>query len=187
MTREENYIEHALHIGQELTGLSLQQLGFEPRMEDLSDDELTRLSADDLEWLDTITPEQRDKSLFQAKLLAGVLWEASAVLIDQLFEDLNGLKSLDQVDRHDIANTFVLSGLPPRHADKYDVRFAQQFLVIAADMTASLIRGWATPGWKPPAATPSPQQPTVNPRSTPSPPTTKHCPFQAYPVPPPKR
>lgn len=145
MTREENYIEHALHIGQELTGLSLQQLGFEPRMEDLNDEELSRLSADDLEWLDTITPERRDKSLFQAKLLAGVLWEASAVLIDQLFEDLNGLKTLDQVDRHDIANTFVLSGLPPRHADTYDVRFAQQFLVIAADMTGSLIRGWTSP------------------------------------------
>ena len=32
MTGEENYIEHALHVGEELTGLSLEQLGFEPRL-----------------------------------------------------------------------------------------------------------------------------------------------------------
>ncbi|WP_051423486.1 hypothetical protein [Arthrobacter sp. MA-N2] len=142
MTGEENYVEHALQVGAGLRGLTLEQLGFEPRLEDLTEDQRCRLDADDLEWAGSITPERRDRSLFQAKLLAGALWEASAVLIDQLFEDLNGLRDLARVDRHDIANTFVLSGLPPRHADKYDVRFAQQFLVIAADMTAALTRGW---------------------------------------------
>lgn len=90
-------------------------------------------------------PERRDRSLFQAKLPAGALWEASAVLIDQLFEDLDVLRDLDRVARQDIANTFVLSGLPPRHANKYDVRFARQFLVIAVDMTGALSRGWARP------------------------------------------
>ncbi|MDJ0358463.1 hypothetical protein, partial [Paenarthrobacter sp. PH39-S1] len=35
MTRDENYVEHALHVGEGLTGLSLEQLGFEPRLEDL--------------------------------------------------------------------------------------------------------------------------------------------------------
>jgi hypothetical protein len=30
MTREDNYIKHALHVGEGLTGLSLEQLGFEP-------------------------------------------------------------------------------------------------------------------------------------------------------------
>lgn len=145
MTEEENYIEHALHVGEDLSGLSLEQLGFEPRLEDLTEDERNHLDADDLEWINSITPEQRDRSLFQAKLLAGVLWEASAVLIDQLFEDLNGLLKLDRIDRQDIANTFVLSGLPPRQADKYDIRFTQQFLVIAADMTGALSRGWTRP------------------------------------------
>lgn len=100
-------------------GLTLEQLGFEPRLEDLTQDQQSRLDADDLEWAGSITPARRDRSLFQAKLLAGALWEASAVLIDQIFEDLDGLRDLDRVDRHDIANTFVLSGLPPRHADKY--------------------------------------------------------------------
>jgi hypothetical protein len=145
MTGEENYVEHALHVGAGPRGLTLEQLGFEPRLEDLTEDQRSRLDADDLEWAASVTPERRDRSLFQAKLLAGALWEASAVLIDQLFEDLDGLRDLDRVDRQDIANTFVLSGLPPRHADKYDVRFAQQFLLIAADMTGALTRGWTRP------------------------------------------
>lgn len=145
MTGEENYVEHALQVGAGLRGLTLEQLGFEPRLEDLTEDQRSRLDADDLEWAASITPERRDRSLFQAKLLAGALWEASAVLIDQLLEDLDGLRDLDRVDRQDIANTFVLSGLPPRHADKYDLRFAQQFLVIAADMTGALTSGWTRP------------------------------------------
>ena len=35
MTGEENYVEHALEVGEALTGLTLEQLGFEPRLEDL--------------------------------------------------------------------------------------------------------------------------------------------------------
>ncbi|MET3812396.1 hypothetical protein [Arthrobacter sp. UYEF3] len=95
--------------------------------------------------MDSITPERRDRSLLQAKLLAGAMGEASLVLIDQLFEDLSGLRIRERLDRRDIANTFVLSGLPPRHAERYDARFAQQFLDIAADMTVALIRGWTRP------------------------------------------
>jgi hypothetical protein len=77
-----------LHIGEELNGLSLEQLGYKPRPEDLSDDDRNALETGDLEWTESVNPEHRDKSLLQAKLLAGALWEASAVLIDQLFEDL---------------------------------------------------------------------------------------------------
>jgi hypothetical protein len=51
MTGEENYIEHALHVGEELTGLTLEQLGFEPRLEDLTEAQRNRLDADDLEWI----------------------------------------------------------------------------------------------------------------------------------------
>jgi hypothetical protein len=66
-------------------------------------------------------------SLLQAKLLAGALWEASVVLIDQLFEDLAGLRRLQSIDREDIANTFVVSGLPPMHAHKYGVALFRDF------------------------------------------------------------
>jgi hypothetical protein len=145
MTRGENYVEYVLHVGEGLTGLSLEDLGYERRLEDLSSDERKLLEADDLEWLESITLERRDQSLFQAKLLAGALWEASAVLVDQLFEDVAELRGLGQVTRQDITGSLVLSGLPPKHADKYDVRFAQQFLVIAADLAGALIRGWTHP------------------------------------------
>jgi hypothetical protein len=141
----ENYVEYLIHVGEELTGLSLEELGYEPRPEDLSADEKTDLETWELEWMESVTPERRDQSLFQAKLLAGALWEASAVLIDQLFEDIAELRSLDHITRQDISGSLVLSGLPPRHAEKYDVRFAQRFLVIATDMTGELVRGWTHP------------------------------------------
>jgi hypothetical protein len=145
MTSEEDYVEHALRIGEELTGLSLEQLGFEPRLEDLKAEQRSLLGPDDIEWMKSITPERRERSLVQAKLLAGALWEASVILIDQLFEDLAGLRKLHNVEREDIASTFVLSWLPPRQAHKYDVGFVQRFLVVAADMTAALVRGWSRP------------------------------------------
>lgn len=145
MTSEKEYADHALRVGEGLTGLSLKQLGFEPRLEDLTADQRRLLGDGDVEWMESITPEQRDRSLFQAKLLAGALWEASGILIDQLFEDLFSLRKLRTVDREDIANTFVLSWLPPRQAQKYDVRFVQSFLVVAADMTGALVRGWSRP------------------------------------------
>lgn len=63
--------------------------------------------------MESVSQEQRDKSLFQAKLLAGALWEASAVLIDQLFEDIAGLRSLAQITRQDIAGSFVLVATVP--------------------------------------------------------------------------
>lgn len=145
MTGEESYVEHILQAGEGLAGLTLEQLGFEPRLEDLTTEQRTFLGPDDLEWMDSITPERRDRSLLEAKLLAGALWEASVVLIDQLFEDVAALRQLHSIDRDDIANTFVLSWLPPRQAQKYDVGFAQRFLVVAADMTGALARGWSRP------------------------------------------
>jgi hypothetical protein len=55
------------------------------------------------------------------------------------------LRKLQSIGLDDIANTFVLSWLPPRQARKYDVGFAQRFVVIAADMTGALARGWSRP------------------------------------------
>jgi hypothetical protein len=145
MSHNDNYVPRALEVGERLTGLSLEQLGFEPRLEDLTAEQRSLLCPGDIEWMDSITPEVRDRSLFQARLLAGALWEASVVLIDQLFEDLAGLRKLHSIDREDIASTSVLSWLPPRLAHKYDVGFVQRFLVVAADMTGALVRGWGRP------------------------------------------
>ncbi|WP_041652426.1 hypothetical protein [Pseudarthrobacter phenanthrenivorans] len=145
MSQEENYMEHLLQVGEGLAGLSLEQLGFEPRLEDLTAEQRSMLGPDDVEWMESITQERRDRSLFQAKLLTGALWEASIILIDQLFEDLAGLRKLQSIDREDIANTFVLSWLPPGQAHKYDIGFVQRFVVIAVDMTGAMARGWSRP------------------------------------------
>lgn len=145
MSEEEHYVEHLLQVGEGLAGVSLEQLGFEPRLEDLTAEQRSMLGPDDLEWMDSITPERRDRSRFQAKLLAGALWEASVILIDQLFEDLAGLRKLHSIDREDIANTFVLSWLPRRQAHRYDIGFVQRFVVIAADLTGALARSWSRP------------------------------------------
>src|ERR671927_943110 len=85
----ENYVEYLIQAGDGLTGLTLEQLGYKPRLEeDLTPRERHELETGDAEWMASVGPEQRDRSLFQAKPLAGALWQASAVLIDQLFEDI---------------------------------------------------------------------------------------------------
>lgn len=63
--------------------------------------------------MESVTPEQRDKSLVQAKLLAGALWEASAVLIDQLFEDIAELRGLDHITRRTLPAAWCCPGCRP--------------------------------------------------------------------------
>ncbi|WP_395405426.1 hypothetical protein ACHMXB_21540 (plasmid) [Arthrobacter sp. UC242_113] len=67
----EDYVEYLIQSGRELNDLSLEQLGYRPRPEDLGTDDRHALEAEDRQWMESVTPEQRDKSLFQAKLLAG--------------------------------------------------------------------------------------------------------------------
>ena len=93
-----------------------------------------------------VPPEDRQKAVSQTRLLAGLLWNSSSILIDQLFRDLGTLSDLDAVTPADIAGTSVLSSLPPQFAASYDAKFTQKFIVVAADVTASLARGWTAPG-----------------------------------------
>ena len=82
----------------------------------------------------------------ETRLLAGLLWNSSSILIDQLFRDLGTLGELDDITPSDIAGTSVLSSLPPQFAASYDAKFTQKFIVVASDVTASLARGWTAPG-----------------------------------------
>ena len=70
----EDCVEYAVRAGAEMTGISLEQLGYSPRPEDLSAAERNGLETWDLDWVETVTPEPRDKSPFQARLLACALW-----------------------------------------------------------------------------------------------------------------
>jgi len=128
-----------------LNGLSLEDLGCIPDPRDLSDEDRASLDADDLEWMRDVPAEDRARRLSRATLLAGAIWHASVILIDQLFQDIHILHGKDRITREDIAGTWVLSGLPPQYAEKYNGLFAQRFLVVAADMTAKLAAGWTSP------------------------------------------
>jgi len=105
--------------------------------------ELDELGADSFEGTD---PDARGLALRQATLLAGCLWHASVILVDQLIEDIGtlGLANARGEDP-DIASTFVLSGMPRRFESKYTPLFAQKLLVAAVDLTSRLTRGWEAP------------------------------------------
>ena len=129
-----------------LQGLSLEGLGYVPDPRDLSEEDLAGLDSETTEWMAGIPADDRRRSLSRARLLAGALWHASVILIDQLFQDIHALHEKELITREDIDETWILSGLPPQYAEKYNGLFAQRFLVVAADMTMKLVSGWTAPG-----------------------------------------
>lgn len=100
---------------------------------------------DDLEEMAAVPAEERAESLRRAKLLAGLLWHSSVILVDQLYSDLETVSESDE-PAEDIGGTWVLSSLPPRFSSGYDVSFVRRFIVIASDLTGNLVRGWDSPG-----------------------------------------
>ncbi|WP_426976617.1 hypothetical protein ACQCSU_18065 [Pseudarthrobacter sp. O4] len=143
---EDDITEELLADAEKLTGLSLELLGLDPHPDDMTAEQRLQFDPEDLEEMAAVTPEDREKLVRQTRLLAGLLWNSSSILIDQLFRDLGTLSQLEAVTPTDIAGTSVLSSLPPQFAASYDAKFAQKFIVVAADVTASLVRGWTAPG-----------------------------------------
>ncbi|MGY3317924.1 hypothetical protein [Arthrobacter sp. TE12232] len=143
---DDDITEELLADAEKLTGLSLELLGLDPHPDDMTAEQRLQFDPEDLEEMAAVPPEDRQKSVRQTRLLAGLLWNSSSILIDQLFRDLGTLGTLDVVTPADIAGTSVLSSLPPQFADSYDAKFTQKFIVVAADVTASLVRGWTAPG-----------------------------------------
>ncbi|MEC5180860.1 hypothetical protein [Arthrobacter sp. CG_A4] len=128
-----------------LQGLSFEDLGYFPDPRDLSDEDLGNVDSETMEWMTGIPAEDRRRSLSRARLLAGAIWHASVMLIDQIFQDIHTLHEKESITRADIDETWILSGLPPQYAEKYNGLFAQRFLVVAADMTVKLAAGWTSP------------------------------------------
>ena len=143
---DDDITEELLADADKLTGLGLELLGLDPHPDDMTAEQRLQFDPEDLEEMAAVPPDERQKALRQTRLLAGLLWNSSSILIDQLFRDLGTLSGLDVVTPTDIAGTSVLSCLPPRFASDYDVKFTQKFIVVAADVTASLVRGWTAPG-----------------------------------------
>lgn len=141
----EKEIHQLLEDGSRLTGLSLEDLGYLPDPEDLAEEERDAMDLEDLEWLLSITSTQRADSLHQARLLAGVLWRSSVILVERLFEDIAAVRHQEIVTSGSVEDTWILSELPREYATQYTAQFAQRFLVVTVDMTAALARGWDGP------------------------------------------
>ncbi len=104
------------------------------------------LSPDMLGYDDELEDEgERRRSLRQAKLVAGLLWHASVVMMDELFSDIELLRSRGTPTAADMDETFVISGLPPRFAHRYTALFAQRFLTVAVDLTTRIAGRWQPP------------------------------------------
>ncbi len=143
---EDDITEELLADAGKLIGLSLELLGLDPHPADMTPEQRLQFDPEDLDEMAAVSPEDRQKSVLQTRLVAGLLWNSSGVLIDQLFRDLDTLNELETITPADIAGTSVLSSLPPQFAARYDLKFTQKFIVVAADVTAALVRGWTAPG-----------------------------------------
>ena len=143
---DDDITDELLTDSAKLTGLSLELLGLDPHPDDMTPEQRLQFDPEDLDEMAAVAPEDRQKAVGQTRLLAGLLWNSSGILIDQLFRDLGTLSELDDVTPSDIAGTSVLSSLPPQFAASYDAKFTQKFIVVASDVTASLARGWTAPG-----------------------------------------
>ncbi|MET3922667.1 hypothetical protein [Arthrobacter sp. UYEF20] len=143
---DDDITEELLADAEKLNGLSLELLGLDPHPDDMTAEQRLQFDPEDLDEMAAVAPEEREKSVRQTRLLAGLLWNSSSILIDQLFRDLGTLGQLEAATPTDIAGTSVLSSLPLQFAASYDAMFTQKFIVVAADVTASLVRGWTAPG-----------------------------------------
>src|SRR6478736_1209633 len=122
---DDDITEELLADAGKLTGLSLELLGLDPHPDDMTAEQRLQFDPEDLAEMADVSPVDRHKAVGQTRLLAGLLWNSSSILIDQLFRDLGTLSRLDLVTPADIAGTSVLSSLPPQFAAGYDAKFTQ--------------------------------------------------------------
>jgi hypothetical protein len=82
-----------------LQGLSLEDLGYVPHSRDLLYEDLVDVDSESLDWTAGIPAEDRRRSLGRTRLLAGAIWHASVILIDQLFQDIDTLRDKERITR----------------------------------------------------------------------------------------
>ena len=110
---DDDITEELLADAAKLTGLSLELLGLDPHPDDMTPEQRLQFEPEDLDEMAAVSQEDRQQAVSQTRLLAGLLWNSSSILIDQLFRDLGTLSDLEEVTPSDIAGTSVLSSLPP--------------------------------------------------------------------------
>jgi hypothetical protein len=130
--------------GETMTKNLLHAIAYEGSVYDAAKEftawDLGTLSPKDL---DSLTAKEREEALQRATALAGCLMHSAVVVVDHLFEDIEAMRTARaDKDPLDIDETWVLSRLPSRFADKYTPLFAQEFLVALVDVTARFTSGW---------------------------------------------
>lgn len=105
-----------LSDGLKLTGLPLAMLGHETHPDDLPDDVRAQFEAEDLDEMAAMPEGERAVSLRQARLLAGLLWHSSVVMIDQLYADLATVSEMKEITAAEIDGTWgpVIAAGPVR-------------------------------------------------------------------------
>ncbi|HCJ48205.1 MAG TPA: hypothetical protein DHW40_02540 [Microbacterium sp.] len=83
------------------------------------------------------SPAEGARGLRQRSVLKGLIWNASVVIVDCLFEDIVSLATHGS-DRSHWRDTHVISQLPPQFAKYYDRSFAQKFLAATIEVTSRL-------------------------------------------------
>lgn len=89
--------------------------------------------------------EEIAAAVIEAKYAAGALFQASVVVLDHLFMDLQTLAAEHHgatVAEVEDAAFFVLHELPSRYAHRYDALFIQEFIVATVDVTRRFTSGW---------------------------------------------
>ena len=128
------------------------ELEFDDDEEESDEDWLQKIfsAADKLPGLDLaalgyataeLNPDTRAQALRQATNLRGALHWAYEYVIDQLFDDVQTLRtSADSLEE-----TLQLCALPPAYRSAFDALFAQRFLAVALDVGHSLVSGFSSP------------------------------------------
>ncbi|THE06778.1 hypothetical protein E1I21_10375 [Microbacterium oleivorans] len=75
--------------------------------------------------------------LRQRTVIKGLVWNASVMVVDCLFNDVRQLTDAPE-DRSAWRETHVISQLPPQYATNYDRAFAQKFLAATIEVTSRL-------------------------------------------------
>ncbi|WP_449373158.1 hypothetical protein [Arthrobacter psychrolactophilus] len=129
-----------------------EELDFDDEDEESDEDWRQRIfsAADKLPGLDLaalgyataeLNPDTRAQALLEATNLRGALHWAYEYVIDQLFDDVQTLRtSADSLEE-----TLQLCALPPADRSHFDALFAQRFLVVALDLGNSLVSGFSSP------------------------------------------
>lgn len=106
-----------------LTGLSLAELGFDSSLPGV----------------------ERRKSKVAAELLAGALWRAGVVIVDQAFDDTVLVFSADEYSRAGRWGGWLLPQLPDEYRNQYSPTFVRALAATIIDVTGRLTRGWRPP------------------------------------------